>query len=320
MDKIINSLKLLEDKYKLIKWLKKIGIFTGVSILIRQVFLAKENILTYLNYHENIKNIFFSFSIIIIAISIQILIWIKVMRIFNVSLPTFPAFIGFSLSFIPKYIPGTFWGYVSRTDWLATDFNINRKVSLFGIIIEFIFSLSSVFFMVLLNYTSLDFIIYLCLLVLLFLLIYFSLRFILKNRIIMEYVGEKRITNLSVISTFLTYAMSIAVWFIYGLGLFILAGNNFDYLYSSHGFNILYRYSTSFSVAWLMGFLAVLIPSGIGVRENVLANLLEINLNIGQLNATSLSIIFRVVILLAELVLVIFGVIYKYVILRRRRN
>jgi len=73
MDKILNSLILLEEKYKVIKWLKKIGIFIGLFILIRQVFLAKGNILRYLKYHENIMNIVFSCLIIIMAISIQIM-------------------------------------------------------------------------------------------------------------------------------------------------------------------------------------------------------------------------------------------------------
>lgn len=307
----------MKKKNKIIKLLKNLGILIGVIILIRHIFLAKENILIFLNDYESIKNFLFALFIIVIALSLQIIIWIKVMGLLDVVLPPFQAFMGFSLSFVPKYIPGTFWGYISRNEWLASDFNVNRRLSTLGTVIELIVIFCSILFMLVLNFTKFHFLIYLFVLIIFSLVLYFLLKIILNNNKVKEYFGEQYFNQLTVSSIMGIYFFSIFVWFIYGLGLYVLANNKILDLFLSEGMFTLYYYSISFSVAWFLGFLAVLIPSGLGVREGVLASLIVSHQNIGYLDAMSIAILFRFVILLGELLLVIFGLIYK--MMRSRR-
>ena len=36
---------------------------------------------------------------------------------------------GYSLSFLPRYLPGSIWGYLSRSEWLTQQFSIPFKYS-----------------------------------------------------------------------------------------------------------------------------------------------------------------------------------------------
>lgn len=308
----------MKKNKKIIKILKNLGILIGIFVLIRQIFITRENILVFLNNDEKIINFFLSFVIIVNALSLQIVIWMRVMGLLNIKLPPVHAFMGFSLSFVPKYIPGTFWGYISRNEWLSSDLNVNRRLSTLGTGIELFVIFWSLLFMIILNFTNFHFLINLIILIIFSFLLYYFLKIILNNSLIKNYFGEQYIKNLKLKSIFPTYFFSSFVWFIYGLGLYVLAGNNISGLFLPKGMYTLYQYSTSFSLAWLLGFLAIIIPSGLGVREGVLASLIETHQNIGYLDAMSIAVLFRFVILLGELLLVIFGLIHKMLRSRRR--
>jgi hypothetical protein len=43
---------------------------------------------------------------------------------------------GFMLSFLPRYVPGSVWGYLTRGEWLARDHGIPHPVSWFGAVLE----------------------------------------------------------------------------------------------------------------------------------------------------------------------------------------
>ena len=64
-----------------------------------------------------------------------------------------------------------------------------------------------------------------------------------------------------------------------------------------------------FTVAWLVGFLFVFVPAGLGVRELTLSGLLVSNLGLSVGPASAVALIVRAFILLAEAVFVILGMV-----------
>ena len=66
-----------------------------------------------------------------------------------------------------------------------------------------------------------------------------------------------------------------------------------------------------FGFAWLAGFLVVFVPSGLGIREVVLSNLLTSILGIPAVQASALSVTSRFVISLAELAWILVALLFK---------
>ena len=60
------------------------------------------------------------------------------MSVVETKISTKSAVRGYVLSFIPKYIPGTIWGYLSRSEWLKVKFNIEYHNSNIGSIYEIV--------------------------------------------------------------------------------------------------------------------------------------------------------------------------------------
>ena len=57
----------------------------------------------------------------------------------------------------------------------------------------------------------------------------------------------------------------------------------------------------TFSIAWLIGFLVFVFPSGLGLREVTLAGLLVINFSLSFESASAVSVLFRLWVTVAEL-------------------
>jgi len=73
----------------------------------------------------------------------------------------------------------------------------------------------------------------------------------------------------------------------------------------------LWEHVYAFCLAWLGGFLAVLIPNGLGVRETVLNALLESQLGFAASAAIVISVASRVLLFLAELGWLILALLIK---------
>ena len=67
---------------------------------------------------------------------VQMLAWIQVMRYLGYPLPFGRALAGYMLSFLPRYIPGSVWGYLGRSEWLARSYGISYAGSMTGSLLE----------------------------------------------------------------------------------------------------------------------------------------------------------------------------------------
>jgi len=69
------------------------------------------------------------------------------------------------------------------------------------------------------------------------------------------------------------------------------------------------NYTFIFSMAWLIGFIIFFIPSGIGIREQIMVYLITNTQMIASSYAALISILMRVSMLLGEMIFLVMGLL-----------
>jgi uncharacterized membrane protein YbhN (UPF0104 family) len=72
----------------------------------------------------------------IAAYFVQMAAWALIMRSLHAPLRPQAVLEGYALAFLPRYIPGTVWGYLSRNEWLAQNHGVGYGVSTAASLIE----------------------------------------------------------------------------------------------------------------------------------------------------------------------------------------
>ncbi len=62
--------------------------------------------------------------------------WLLIMRLLGCGLTPRNSFAGYFLSFLPRYVPGTVWGYLGRGEWLAQRHAVGYRTSSIGSLLE----------------------------------------------------------------------------------------------------------------------------------------------------------------------------------------
>ena len=75
----------------------------------------------------------------------QVCAGVLLMRSLNIELPIHKARYIYSLSFLARYIPGSIWGYLSRSEWLLHDYQVSYASSNYGSILEVALAVSTGF-------------------------------------------------------------------------------------------------------------------------------------------------------------------------------
>lgn len=302
------------------KWMMYIGIVVGGFILIRQIIYSIDSIASLLSVPQGLNNLLLSWCFILIALSVQIFVWILIIKSLGNNISSFKAFIGYSLSFLPRYIPGTVWGYFSRNEWLLFEFNIQRNTSILSMIIEFFVIFGSLIFFVGLPFIPNKLIVYVSLLIILFVIEFLVIRLSINGfhfGKLIEKNNNESMSSISLISLLKIFLLSLLSWILYGISLFFLSGKHRYIISWCQMIEQILQYSSSFATAWFGGFLVFFIPSGIGIRESILANMLQGEIISNAYEAMSISILFRLVISLGEITFIICGLIYRLFYLRR---
>lgn len=292
---------------KILSITQKIGIIIGLILLIQQIHTAFNSIYTDYFSLKLILNISKSIVFASIAIFFQILAWKSVMSIVEAEISTKSAVRGYVLSFIPKYIPGTIWGYLSRSEWLKEEFSIEYHNSNFGSIYE----IATIFFssfVIISIYFSLNIAIYILLVPLLCFVGWILFLPLLESILVrnkMKFISSLFHQHAKFRLWFSSLFYGTMMWVFNGLALYLLI-INFNNFHTSLFRELIFS-TFAFCVAWLMGFIVLFVPSGLGIRESILAvvvsNLFEINP--GQ--SAFIAILFRLVILTSEGLFLLLG-------------
>ena len=75
---------------------------------------------------------------------LQVAAWVYLMGGLGVPLLWRKVVWGYIFSFVPRYVPGSVWGYLSRGEWLFQSQGVSRRVTALGSVLEVLGSACSV--------------------------------------------------------------------------------------------------------------------------------------------------------------------------------
>jgi hypothetical protein len=214
---------------------------------------------------------------------------------------------GYSLSFLPRYIPGTVWGYLSRSEWLYQRHGITHSVANIGSLMEVAAILTANVWAIGIYFVTIVGPPYRVLLIGggLFLVFggWIASRGALNWPIVRRHLPRElsaqppagpSLTRWSGIILLLT-----CLWLAYGAMLRIAFAALNPLPFSIPPYAII-KFSAIYALGWLVGFLVIFVPAGLGFRELALSKLLTIALGTFSAQASAVSVLSRLLVALSE--------------------
>ncbi len=284
------------------KVIQIIGSIIGFVLLGYQIWKGFSSININIINNFNIWMICLSLLFAFLALIFQILGWLIINRSIGYYLPFSKIIFGYTFTFLPRYIPGSIWGYLTRSEWLLREFKMPYQHSLFISFLEMggIFLVNLLLGTYFLNSSTRKTLVILILLLTLLLLITF--KYLLPN-----FSTTEKYTVLFLKMNFLSWLIVVNLfiisWIFYGIGLM--------FTLETFGVNLLFNLSTILlitsinSISWLIGFVIFFVPAGIGIRELILNSLLVNTFLIPEGISSSIAVSNRIISLFAEVSLLL---------------
>lgn len=118
------------------RWLYRAGLIVGAGLLAAQFWAGLRSVQAAEIQVAQPLPLAAGLALIFLANSLQMLAWLVLMRGLGAALPLGPAFAGYMLSSLARYLPGGVWGYVSRSQWLNEAYGVSYGRSASGSVIE----------------------------------------------------------------------------------------------------------------------------------------------------------------------------------------
>lgn len=245
----------------------------------------------------------------LISTGLQMWAWMWVMRYLGANLTWVEVMQGYSVSFLPRYIPGSVWGYLSRNEWLLRSHGVSHGNSNLGSFIEVVLIIFSGGVVALvsgvvlvLGWAGISVGLGLGAVIIgvgwAFLTVWRSAGCQwIRIRWLARFSVQKPIRAQEYLLGILIYS---SIWLCHGWLIWCVAwslGGDQSYL----AFLIL------FYVSWLAGFLVIFVPSGFGVREALLISLMTTQMGYNMDQAVAISVLTRLIILMDEAIWVMVG-------------
>jgi hypothetical protein len=270
--------------------LYRIGLGLGLALFVYQLWLAV------MALRSNPAPLHFSYLVALIGLDLVAYVlliagWGIITRALRLDLSARHLFDGYVLAFLPRYIPGSVWGYVSRGEWMQRTCGANYSQSTAASIMEISVQFGTAGIVVLAGLAPVDWRLAAVVLGVASL----ALPWWLLQRL---YLRRQHISG----------ARLVAAWLL----LLVLYG----LFWTVHGLTILAALQAVgttatltlpaaifvFCTSWLVGFAAILVPAGLGVRELTLSTLLQRMTSISSGDASLVAVITRLGIVAAELI------------------
>ncbi len=286
------------------------GTLLGISFLLYQVVSSMRGF-----DWSKLSTSAFEFSLIglllsILAVVLQMTAWKIVLSGINQNVALADIFSGFSLSFVARYIPGTIWGYLSRSEWLKREHGVPYSVTNLGSVVETIANLAANLFIVVQGYLFLKNPFLSIVFAILFLFggwAFLNLLLLWEPSRKLFHLDQNNIQRFPLSKWTVLFMLFIGMWYCYGFGLTVFAGViNIDISL----INIL-EISSIYSLAWFIGFIVPFLPSGLGLREFSLTILMVAQFGLGRAEASFAAIGFRVIVSAAEFIWILYGAAKK---------
>lgn len=227
--------------------------------------------------------------------------WAILMRAVGVALSPTQIGEGYMLSFLPRYVPGTIWGYLSRSEWLARSAGVGYRQSGIASALEIglqvvtaatvaVFLLASPFWRIAgvglgIGVSMAAW--------------YWGPQLWSRLDRGPKGVGAIRMPWRNLMAVLAVYA---GFWYLHGLSTWLVARS-----IGAAGTLTPVSATPIFAASWLIGFLVVLVPSGLGVREWTLNYLLVANAGMPADAAAFVAVVVRLAIIVAELLLLLWA-------------
>lgn len=312
MKLLIEYIKSFFTRWKQVLYI--IGISSGLIIFISKVIAVIKNANSYSFTIDNLILILIALVVLIIVRTLQMISWRLIMLGVNVQISYKELFKYYTLSMLPRYVPGGFFGYLTRSEWMQRKYDLSYLFSSYVSIIELFVSLIALFQVFLLYWM-----IHQNLGVSILLTILFISSFLAPNPIFTYLILKTRIKNLLLkinsLDTenlvvnkkywFMANSLYFTSWLGFGIAMnFVLASFHLSSNYWSW-IDQAYWYGLS----WFIGFIILFVPSGLGIREHVYSSFLIKNLNISVELANFSSILSRFLVLASEVAWLLFALI-----------
>jgi len=248
-----------------------------------------------------------------LAGALQVVIWLVLVQGIGGHPGVAVALEGYVLSFLPRHIPGSVWGYVGRIEWFRRYAALPTATTSMSSLLEILAIGSGTTGFAALLFLEAPIALRWVTLVLLcfasgsiaWLAIRIGGRWWTTIQRRHDSIAERDV-GIGPLPWFLAITFVVVNWLIYGWSLLSLA-MMLGFRTTRSPADVLLAFATAFSISWLMGFLAPLVPSGIGVREVALSSLLVTVAGMSNSAATSVAVLMRVVTSAAELAWVGYG-------------
>jgi|YelNatPaOPRAMG01_1025707.scaffolds.fasta_scaffold34027_3 hypothetical protein len=291
------------------KWARRLGLAIGFVLFLSQIVQAILSISS-----SPLRMvwgwIFLAFLAMFLLIALQIFIWKHILNAMGIPLEYLQIARGYSLSLIPRYIPGGVWGYLNRSEWLKEAYQIPASQGNLSSVLE-VLQIVLTAFMALFLFAGLfsnpplpGFLMVVFLTLLLPFLVWkmLSLPVIQQNKwlpfqihlpdgLLAGYAGVLQWVLLGISTIFLLFGVQ--------------SGSVFGLLTLQKSALIAFCYTFS----WLAGFFVLFIPGGMGIREVSLSFLLTQLVNVPAGQSAWIAVLSRLLYSLAELLWILIALI-----------
>jgi hypothetical protein len=290
---------------KLRKALFKIGIGIGAVLLGYQFY---QSVFAYLKGEVVFKNnaaLVAAVFCMLFGILQQIDAWFLLMKSLNILLPFHDARAGYVLSFLSRYIPGSVWGYISRSEWLQQNYKVRYVDSNIGSVLEILISILACVLIIGISWVgSKNPIIFIPALVIFLPILSWALlhnRFSRRifNQVLFYLKSSSTYPGVQLRDWLIVLGLLAINWFYFGLavGLCGVAFGEWNIMSVLRNWLL---FTGDFAVSWLAGFLVFFLPSGLGLRELLMTHLLSNQFGISIQSANTISVTMRFVTVIAE--------------------
>jgi glycosyltransferase 2 family protein len=236
------------------------------------------------------------------AYAVQMTAWALIMRGLGARLGVRPVIEGYLLAFLPRYIPGSVWGYLSRGEWLAQTHGIAYGTSTVASLIEVALPLLMAAALAALVLLSPWLGVPLALVGLGAMWAAWALTPTVTSRLSRGRIAvqpDRQAQGRLLLATTALYAL---FWLLHGAGLVAVTRT----LCGEQALTLSQGVALA-ALSWAVGFVVLIVPAGFGVREWALGALLVAFAGFAPWQGSVVAVVSRLTLIAAELLVLLVG-------------
>lgn len=294
------------------KALVRIALFSGIVIVLYRIIIRDWESLSDALARASLGYLLLAMLCFISSNLIVVFCWHAVLFLLGADVPFMTAFRSYFYSGMTKYIPGKIWGMAFRIIVAGRE-GVREGTAALGVVFESILLIASASFVGGIAFTQLNIPLPTSVRIMSFLLP-FSVFLLHPSNLkrVIPWLGKRYGTYFTIpdhYPSFLDLLVLLwgycGIWVMNGLGLFFLSGS-----IRSQTLDDFVPLVAGNTLAWLAGFITVLSPAGLGVREIVLTTLL------GSISGASfaalVAVMSRAMMIITELLGALIAAIDQY--------